>query len=81
MELKDIAQTLEEQGKAFKAFREANDKLIEAKAEGKAVADLTAQVEKLSKELDKLDEAKAAIDELVKKRQPPTKRLRVQGRK
>ncbi len=71
MELKDIAQTLEEQGKAFKAFREANDKLIEAKAEGKAVADLTAQVEKLSKELDKLDEAKAAIDEIVKKGNRP----------
>jgi len=71
MELKDIAQTLEEQGKAFKAFREANDKLIEAKAEGKAVADLTAQVEKLSKELDKLDDAKAAIDELVKKGNRP----------
>ena len=71
MELKDIAQTLEEQGKAFKAFREANDKLIEAKAEGKAVADLTAQVEKLSKELDKLDEAKAAIDDLVKKGNRP----------
>ena len=71
MELKDIAQTLEDQGKAFKAFREANDELIKAKAEGKAVADLTAKVEKISAELDKLDDAKAAIDDLLKKANRP----------
>jgi len=71
MELKDIAQTLEDQGKAFKAFREANDELIKAKAEGKAVADLTAKVEKISAELEKLDDAKAAIDEMLKKANRP----------
>jgi len=71
MELKDIAQTLEDQGKAFKAFREANDELIKAKAEGKAVADLTAKVEKISASLDKLDDAKAAIDDLMKKANRP----------
>ena len=71
MELKDIAQTLEDQGKAFKAFREANDELIKAKAEGKAVADLTAKVEKISADLDKLDDAKAAIDDLLKKANRP----------
>ena len=62
MELKDIAQTLEDQGKAFEAFKTANDKLIAAKAEGKAVGDLTAEVEKLSAELDKLAEVKTAIE-------------------
>jgi len=71
MELKDIAQTLEDQGKAFEAFKTANDKLIAAKAEGKAVGDLTAEVEKLSAELDKLAEVKTAIEELQKKANRP----------
>lgn len=71
MELKDIAQTLEDQGRAFEAFKKANDALIAAKAEGKAVGDLTAQVEKLSKELDKFSEMKAAIDDIQKKQNRP----------
>ena len=71
MELKDIAQTLEDQGKAFEAFKKANDALIAAKAEGKAVGDLTAQVETLSKELDKLSEIKAAIEDIQKKANRP----------
>lgn len=71
MELKDIAQTLEDQGKAFEAFKSANNALIAAKAEGKAVGDLTAQVEKLSAELDKLDDMKAAIDDIMKKANRP----------
>lgn len=71
MELKDIAQTLEDQGKAFEAFKKANDALVAAKAEGKAVGDLTAQVETLSKELDKLSEMKAAIEEIQKKANRP----------
>lgn len=71
MELKDIAQTLEDQGRAFEAFKKANDALIAEKAEGKAVGDLTAQVEKLSKELDKFSEMKAAIDDIQKKQNRP----------
>ena len=71
MELKDIAQTLEDQGKAFAAFKAANDALIQAKADGKAVGDLTAQVEVLSKELDKLSEIKTAIEEIQKKANRP----------
>lgn len=71
MELKDIAKTLEDQGRAFEAFKAANDALIAAKAEGKAVGDLTAQVEKLSKELDKFSEMKAAIDDIQKKQNRP----------
>jgi len=51
MELKDIAETLREQGEAFTAFKTANDALIKAKAEGKAVADLEAKVATLSEAL------------------------------
>ena len=71
MELKDIAQTLEDQGKAFDAFKKANDELVKAKADGKAVGDLTAQVETLSKELDKLSDMKTAIEEIQKKANRP----------
>jgi HK97 family phage major capsid protein len=71
MELKDIAQTLEEQGRAFEAFKSANDALIKAKAEGKAVADLEAKVATLSEALDTLSDAKAAIEELQKKANRP----------
>lgn len=71
MELKDIAQTLQEQGEAFNAFKKANDELIKAKAEGKAVADLEAKVKALSDALDTLSDAKAAIEELQKKANRP----------
>lgn len=71
MELKDIAQTLQEQGEAFNAFKKANDELIKAKAEGKAVADLEAKVATLSAALDTLSDAKAAIEELQKKANRP----------
>ena len=71
MELKQIADTLREQGEAFEAFKKANDALIAAKAEGKAVGDLTAEVKKLSDALDTLSEAKAAIEELQRKANRP----------
>jgi HK97 family phage major capsid protein len=71
MELKDIAQTLQEQGEAFEAFKKANDALIKAKAEGKAVSDLEAKVATLSAALDTLSDAKAAIEELQKKANRP----------
>lgn len=71
MELKDIAQTLREQGEAFDAFKKANDQLIQAKAEGKAVSDLEAKVKTLSDALDTLSDAKAAIEELQKKANRP----------
>lgn len=71
MELKDIAKTLQEQGEAFEAFKAANDALVKAKAEGKAVADLEAKVATLSAALDTLSDAKSAIEELQKKANRP----------
>lgn len=71
MELKDIAKTLQEQGEAFEAFKKANDQLIQAKADGKAIGDLEAKVKTLSEALDTLSDAKAAIEELQKKANRP----------
>lgn len=69
--LLEVKGILEGQGKAFDEFKKANDELIKAKADGKAVGDLEAKVAKLSDELDKFDELKAVIDDLQKKANRP----------
>lgn len=63
----EIKRLMEDQGKAWKAFREANDALLKAKAEGKAVADLEAKLDAVSKDLDQLAEIKSQFDELMVK--------------
>ena len=55
--------------KAFDDFKKANDELMKAKADGKAVGDLEAKVAKLSAELDKYDELKTVIEDIQKKLQ------------
>lgn len=71
MELIEIKKVIDQQGEAFEQFKKANDALIAAKAEGKALGDLEAKVADLSKSLDKLTEQKAAIDELLLKAARP----------
>ena len=71
MDLIEIKRIIDEQGEAFDKFKKANDDLIKAKAEGKAVADLEAKVATLSEALDKLNEQKAAIDEILVKANRP----------
>jgi len=71
MEIKDIATMLEERKKAFDEFVKTNDALLQAKADGKAVGDLTAKLETLTKACDKFDEIKDAVDELQKKANRP----------
>jgi len=71
MDLTKIAETIEGQGRAFDEFKKANDALLAAKAEGKAVGDLEAKVAKLSDALDKFGEVKAAVDQLITKASRP----------
>lgn len=71
MDLIEIKRVIDEQGEAFAQFKKANDALIAAKAEGKALGDLEAKVAKLGESLDKLSEQKAAIDELLLKAARP----------
>lgn len=71
MDLIEIKKVIDQQGEAFEQFKKANDALIAAKAEGKAVGDLEAKVATLSASLDKLTEQKAAIDELLLKAARP----------
>lgn len=46
--MEEVKSLIVEQGKAFEEFKKKNDQLIQAKAEGKAVGDLTAEVQKLN---------------------------------
>ena len=71
MDLIDIKKVIDQQGEAFAEFKKANDSLIQAKADGKAVGDLESKVATLSTALDKLTEQKAAIDELLLKAARP----------
>lgn len=59
MEIKEIAALIEDQGKAFEEFKKKNDALIQAKAEGKAVGDLTAEVAKLNAQLSEIGRSMA----------------------
>lgn len=74
MDFAEIKKVLDEQGAAFEAFKQANDELIKAKADGKAVADLEAKVAAANEHLSKLDELKAniqsQIDDLAKRTRP-----------
>lgn len=54
-DLTELKTMLEEQGRTWTEFTKKNDELIKAKAEGKAVAELTETVEKLNDALSKLD--------------------------
>jgi len=71
MELIEIKKVIDQQGEAFEQFKKANDELLKAKAEGKAVADLEAKVATLSASLDKISAQKDEIDKILLKAQRP----------
>lgn len=71
MDLIEIKKVIDQQGETFEQFKKANDALLAAKAEGKAVGDLEAKVAKMSADLDKFSEVKAAVDELIAKAKRP----------
>ena len=48
MDMSEIKSLVEKQGEAWGEFMRKNDELLKAKAEGKAVSDLQATVDKLN---------------------------------
>jgi len=62
MEVKDIAELIQKQGEAFDQFKQKNDELIAAKAEGKAVGDLTGEVAKLNTALSELGKQMTEVE-------------------
>lgn len=67
----EIAELVRKQGTAWEEYKQANDALVKAKAEGKAVSDLEAKVAAISADLDKIGELKDAVAELEKKANRP----------
>ena len=71
MDIIEIKKVIDAQGEAFEQFRKANDDLLKAKAEGKAVGDLEAKVAAINTKLDELAETKKALDDLLLKMARP----------
>lgn len=67
----EIKKLLDEQGSAFEQFKQTNEALIKAKAEGKAVGDLETKLAKIELDMARIDEIKAACDEIQKKLMRP----------
>jgi HK97 family phage major capsid protein len=65
----ELKSLIEEQGRTWKQYQEANDALIKAKADGKAVSDLEAKVARIDDALTKFTEAKKAIEDALLKMQ------------
>ena len=68
VELAEIKTLLTDQAKVFEEFKSKNDELLKAKAEGKAVSELTESVNKLGDAMTKLDKE---ILEIQKKANRP----------
>lgn len=66
--MEGLADLLKKQGDAFEAFKKANDEMLQAKAEGKAVGDLTAKVETINNDITRLGKD---IQEIAKKANRP----------
>jgi HK97 family phage major capsid protein len=67
----EVKRIIEEQGHAWEEFKKSNNELIQAKADGKAVADLTAKVETVNAALDKLDDERKKIEDFMVKMTSP----------
>ncbi len=70
-DLLEIKKVIEAQGSAWEEFKKANDELLKAKADGKAVGDLETKLAKISDDMDKLAELKSEFDEVLKKLNRP----------
>lgn len=68
IDMKEIKTLLEKQGEAWGEFTRKNDELLKAKAEGKAVSELQATVDKVNGELSKLN---SDVIEMAKKANRP----------
>ena len=64
MDMTEIKGLIEAQGRAWEEHKTANDALLKAKADGKAVGDIEAKLAKLGEQLDKLADTKSALDAL-----------------
>lgn len=71
MEIKQLADTIEKLGQAWEEHKKAQDALLAAKADGKAIGDLEAKLDKIGKDMDALTELKQQFEEVQKKLNRP----------
>ena len=71
MEIGDIKKVIDAQGEAFEEFKRANDELIKAKADGKAVGDLETKVARLNDALSDMTGLREQFTALQTKMQRP----------
>lgn len=63
MDFEKIKALIEEQGKAFHAFREANEERLKALEKGNGgIGEIQSKLDKINDELDKLDELRSEIE-------------------
>lgn len=67
----ELKRLIEEQGQAWNEFKRTNDELMQAKAEGKAVADLETKLNNIGERLDQIEELKADFDKFMLASQRP----------
>ena len=65
--VEEIKSLLDAQGHAWEEFKKANNELIKAKAEGKAVESLEAKVETIGKAMDDFDDKKKSFEDFMAK--------------
>ena len=70
-DLAEVKSIIEEQGRAWEEFKAANNELINAKAEGKAVADLESKVATINDALDKFSDDRKKIEDFMVKMTSP----------
>lgn len=71
MEIQDLKGVIDAQGRAWEEFKRVNDELVRAKADGRAVSDLEAKLDRVAGDMDQLGEMKAEFDRVVLKLQRP----------
>ena len=57
----EVTKLIEEQGRAFHEFKQANDEALKAKADGRAVSELEEKTDRINGELDRLAELVDAV--------------------
>lgn len=70
-ELMQIKRLIDDQGEAWEQFKQTNDQILKAKADGKMVSDLQLKLDSIEAELNKIAEAKEAMEKLIAKANRP----------
>lgn len=70
-EIAEIKSLIEKQGEAWEIYKKTNEELIQAKADGKAVADLEATLQTVSDAMDSFADEKKAIEDFMAKMTAP----------